>query len=171
MRADRRGVQVVLDQREARRELRQAGLKLGQGGVGQKGNPSRQLLELVEPGVLEQLLLLLVLVDPEAGLLVQVEIGRLVVVLRLLERPVDDLAEIGSASKLRVEQFRPPGATDGFHLVSPRVLRRQDGGGGRQVAGHRREFLHQVVQLLDLLHEVEVRLLGLDLRDASGRSS
>ena len=134
MRADRRGVQVVFDQREARSELRQAGLKLGQGGVGQKRDPSRQLLELVQPKVLEQLLLLLVLVDAEAGFLVQVEVGRLVVVLRLLERPVDDLAEIGPAPKLRVEQFRPPGARM-VSICSPRVLRRQHGGGSRQVAG------------------------------------
>src|SRR5271157_4611250 len=84
VRADRRSVQVILDQREARSELRQPGLKLGQGGVGQDGNPSRQLLELVEPGVFEQFLPLLVLVDPEAGFLVQVEIGGLVLVLRLL---------------------------------------------------------------------------------------
>src|ERR1017187_6867474 len=43
VRADWRSVQVVLDQREARRELRQTRLKLGKGGVRQKGNSSRQL--------------------------------------------------------------------------------------------------------------------------------
>src|SRR5271166_1145156 len=164
VRTDRRSLQVIPDQRVARRELRQASLKLGQRGVGQKGNPSRQLLELVEPGVLQQRLLFLVLIDLETGFLVKLVVGGLVLVLRLLERSVDDLTEIGSASERRVEEFRPPGGSGGFHLVSPRILRWQDGGGGRQVAGYRRELLHQVVEFLHLLHQVEVRLLGLDLR-------
>ena len=97
-------------------ELRQTGLKLGQGGVRQKGNPAASFFRLVEPGVLEQFLLLLVLVDPEPGLLVQVEVGRLVVVLRLLERPVDLLAEVGRRSERGVQQLRPPLAADRFHL-------------------------------------------------------
>ena len=54
---DRRGVQVILDQREARLELGQPGLKFGQAGMRQQ-RYAGQLLQALQPWVFEQFLLL-----------------------------------------------------------------------------------------------------------------
>ncbi len=93
----------------------------------------------------------------------QAEVGGLVVVLGLLEGPADLLPEVAGAAGGRVEQFRPPFGAERLHLAAPRVLRRKDGGGGGQVAGQRRQLLHEGVEFLDLLDQVEVGLLALDL--------
>ena len=64
----------------------------------QERHPLRQLVQAGEPGIGQQVFLLGVFVDAEPGLLVQVEVSRAVIVLRLLERPIDLLTEIGGAA-------------------------------------------------------------------------
>ena len=67
-------------------ELCQPGLKLSQSRMRQQ-RYAGQLLQAFQPGVLEQFLLFAVLVDSQPSLLVQVEVGRPVVVLYLLRAP------------------------------------------------------------------------------------
>ena len=154
MRADGRGVEVLLGQGEAALQSGQAVLVIGELLPGHQVDTG-QLEQGLQPLVVEQARLALVVVHPQPGLGVQADVGDGVILLQFLQLGPDGLGlagQLGQVGLLEGIEHILPG---GLHAIHPVMVGGQHRFGGGE-PGRRRAVVHdelaQGIQLIERLH-------------------